>query len=337
MMNEKVVIGGVEAIRNTQKYFFLLAAEKLGLRSSVYAAFNDTKDMKGKKRILLKISNNEKSMLVLGATTSRTSYIGMKLAVDKRATNLLLLQEKIPTTEQVSILSKEDLQKALTSFGKIILKPLASRAGKGIVSNLHTLAEAHSAFIQIQKKFQRIIAERIVEGKEYRVLVVNFQVVAVAEYVPPFVVGDGTKSIAQLVRQENRKRRKQNETLIKMNKSLSLNLAAESLTLASVPSRNESIVLFRAAPISNGGYSVDVTEKIHPKNKEWAEKASRIVGLDVAGVDIITEDISLPLEETGGVIIEVNGGPDLEVHYSVKGGQSRNGAENILKDYFGLP
>lgn len=334
--NKVVTILDIPIKENSQTYFFLLATQKLGLTVSIFEQFVNVHRTIVSGRTVLKISDGKKNLLTLGATTSNTSYLGMKLAVDKSRINRLLKKEGIPTTEQIVIRSSEDLKGALEKFGKIILKPSASSAGKGVFSNISSLEDALTVWQELQKKFTLIVAERIVSGKEYRVLAINGKVFAIAEYIPPFIVGDGTATIGELIKKDNAVRSTHDDTKIKINEALTLSLADMGLDLNSIPHSLQKIILHKAAPISNGGYAVDVTEKIHPQNTALVEKIMGLVGLDIAGVDIITEDISIPINDGPGAVIEVNGGPDLDIHFNVREGLSRNGAEAVLKDYFHL-
>lgn len=337
MSSSKTTLLGVASIKNTQKYYFLLAAKKLGLAARELAKLPRMQDGILRERVVTQITDGKKFLLTLGATTSQTSYLGMKIAVNKVATNSLLKKSGLPTTEQVDIHSKKDIALALARFGKIIIKPANSRAGKGVFSNIQSLDKAEVVYKSLKKRYSIIVAERIVEGNEYRVLVINGKVFAVAQYLPPIIIGDGEHSIHFLIKKENARRGKAKDThLIKINAALRLNLKDLQLTLRSVLERKKSIILHKAAPISNGGFTVDATKKIHPKNKRIAERAAKLINLDIAGVDIITPHIEEPIESTGGAIIEINGGPDFDVHFSVQRGKSRNGAEAVLKDYFCL-
>jgi cyanophycin synthetase len=337
LKSPKITVLGVAAGKNTAKYFFLIAAKKLGLKVREFEKIPNMQDGVMKERTVLCITDGKKNLLTLGATTSQTSYLGMKIAVNKTATNTLLRKSGVPTTEQIVIRSEKSLSEALSRFGKFIMKPSNSRAGKGVFSNIQSFQEAKSIYTILKRKYDDIVAERIIGGKEYRVLVVNGSVFAVAEYVPPSVTGNGASTIAALIRSENAKRLTiGDDHLIKVNSALRLNLKDAKLSMRSVLPDGESVVLHKAAPISNGGYAIDATDKIHPTNRRFAEQVATLVNIDIAGIDIITENIDQPLDETGGAVIEINGGPDLDVHFSVHKGKSRNGTEAVLKNYFGL-
>lgn len=337
MPSPKITLLGVTSIKNTQKYYFLLAAKKFGLAVKELARLPRMQDGILRERVVMQITDGKKFLLTLGATTSQTSYLGMKIAVNKVATNILLKKSGLPTTEQIDIHSENDLALALKRFGKIIIKPANSRAGKGIFSNIRSARKAQAVYKNLKKRYSIIVAERILEGNEYRILVINGKVFAVAQYVPPIVTGDGKHSIHSLIKKENAKRLAEKDShLIKVNAALRLNLADSRLTLDAVLEKGKGIVLHKAAPISNGGFTIDATKKIHPKNKLVAERAAKLINLDIAGIDIITPSIEKPIESTGGAIIEINGGPDFDVHFSVHKGKSRNGAEAVLRDYFDL-
>lgn len=323
-----------------QLSLFRKAAQELGLNFSTLGTFMAEAGFgKNKKRTVFRISKGKKSFFFLGATSMYTSYIGMKLAVDKVFSKGYMAEHGIPTTFQKEIETKKELRIFLRQHGKIILKPSASRAGRGIFSNITKLSDAYSALETIQKKLKKkAVAEKIVEGKEYRVLVANGKLIAVAEYLPPFVVGDGKHSIHELIKKENSQRKAAHSPLfpISINDALRLNLAIQNKNLDSVLMENESFILHRAAPISSGGMTRNATSKIHKKNITMALRVAKLFQLDIAGIDFIIDDISNPLTKKNGAILEINGGPDLAVHYYVHEGESINPAVPILKNYFSL-
>lgn len=337
MKPSKATLLGIEARRNTPKYFFLLATKKFDLNVREFERLPNMQDGVINERTVLQITNGKKTLLTLDATTSRTSYLGMKIAVNKAATNTLLKKSGIPTTEQIVIRSEKNLSEALARFKKFIMKPSNSRAGRGVYSNIQSFRKAKSAYTILKREYDDIVAERIVEGKEYRVLVIDGKVFAVAEYVSPSVTGDGKNTLLSLIKTENAKRIAGGDThLIKINSALRLNLKDAGFSMRSILHSGRSVVLHKAAPISNGGYAIDATGKMHPKNRRVVEYAATLLNIDIAGIDIITPDIGRPIETTRGAIIEINGGPDLDIHFSVRKGKSRNGAEAVLKNYFNL-
>lgn len=318
-----------------KKFGFPQAAERLGLTLVPYASI---KGSASKRRSVFRISQGEKELFTLGATLLSTSFIGMKIAADKMTTNEILRQHGVPTTEQLLVENEDDLKDFyLKHHGDILLKPLNSTLGKGVHGTLRTLEEASIAFHTIQEGFQYVLAEKKIHGKEYRVLVFEDHLIAIAEFVPPTLVGNGQDSILGLIEKHNATVAAHGKTyLIPIKPELVHILAEQNLTLAMVPPASLSIPLYRTAPISHGGKTVDVTDLVHPSNKALFLKAAQAISLNVAGIDVITEDISKPLEETGGVIIEINGGPDLSLHYQPENRPGFDPAETILRLYFGI-
>lgn len=319
----------------TKKFGFPQAAERLGLTIAPYASI---KGSASKRRSVFRISQGEKELFTLGATLLSTSFIGMKIAADKMTTNEILRQHDIPTTEQLLVENEEDLKAFyLKHHGDILLKPLNSTLGKGVYGTLNTIEEACAAFHIIQEGFQYVLAEKKIRGKEYRVLVFEDHLIAIAEFIPPTLIGNGKDSILSLIEQHNATVATHGETaLIPIKPELVHILAEQGLTLSMIPPLSLSIPLYRTAPISHGGKAVDVTDLVHPSNKALFLQAAQAISLNVAGIDVITEDIGKPLGETGGVIIEINGGPDLSLHYQPENRPAFDPAETILRLYFGI-
>ncbi|MEP7162220.1 MAG: hypothetical protein ABI747_00440 [Candidatus Moraniibacteriota bacterium] len=311
------------------------AAKRLGLSVSVYASI---KGPSPKRRSVYRISDGVKELFTLGATLLSTSFIGMKIAVDKVTTNEILRGADIPTTEQLLIKDLPALRSFYTKHnGSIILKPLASTLGKGIFGSLHSIAEAEEAFHTIKRDFSYVVAEKKVFGKEYRVLVFEKEIIAVAEYLPPTLIGNGKDTILRLIKKHNASIVPNSGLYpIPIKPELSYILAKQDLALDLIPPKGQSVVLYLAAPISHGGSAIDATQHIHPENKELFVLAAQAIYLNVAGIDVITEDIGLPLRATGGVILEINGGPDLSIHQHPINRPDFDAAEEVLRLYFGI-
>lgn len=317
------------------KFGFAQAAKRLGLSVARHAAI---KGASPERRFVYRITHGEKQLFTLGATLLSTSFIGMKISEDKATTNEILRGQKIPTTEQLLLTNQADLTSFYTKHqGDIVLKPLASTLGQGVYGNIQSLDEALTAFLVIQEKFDYVLAEKKICGKEYRVLIFENHLIAVAEFIPPTLTGDGTNSILRLIEKHNMEVAvKKEEYPIPIKPELVHVLAEQNLTLSMVPTAGLAVPLYRTAPISHGGRAVDVTHLVHPANKKIFLRAARAISLNVAGLDIITEDIGKPLTETGGVIIEINGGPDLSLHHRPSNRPGFDPAEAILKLYFKL-
>lgn len=320
----------------SKKFGFAQAAKRLGLAIAPYASI---KGSAPERRSVYRISDSQKELFTLGATLLSTSFIGMKIAADKATTNEILRNRNIPTTDQILVESIAELERFYTKHrGHILMKPLASTLGKGVYGSLRSFDEATSAFYAIQREFQHVLAEKTIRGKEYRVLVFEGRVIAIAEFVPPTLIGNGIDTILTLIHQHNQSLGKDSPMApIPVKPELVTILADQGLTLSTIPDKESAIILYRAAPISHGGCAVDVTEKLHPANRKLFIAATKAIHLNVAGIDVITEDISVPLADSGGVIIEINGGPDLSLHQHPTNRPRFDAAEEILRLYFKLP
>lgn len=315
---------------------FAQAAKRLNL---TIAPFASIKGSVPGRRSVYKITDGEKELFTLGATLLSTSFIGMKISEDKATTNEILRNQGIPTTDQLLVTDSDGLEKFYTKHhGDILMKPLDSTLGQGIYGNLQSLAEAQAALVALRQKFGYALAEKKIRGKEYRVLVFEKHLIAVAEFVPPTLTGNGHDTILGLIEAHNtRVAATKGGVPIPIKPELVHILAEQGLTLSMVPPLNLAIPLYRAAPISHGGRAIDVTALVHPANKKLFLRAAKAISLNIAGIDVITEDISKPLEDTGGVIIEINGGPDLSLHHRPINNPRFDAAEAILRIYFHLP
>lgn len=314
---------------------FEQAAKRLGLAVEPYASI---KGGSAGRRSVFRISDGTKELFTLGATILSTSYIGMKIAADKATTNEILRQSGLPTTDQLLVEDTSSLEQFyLKHQGDILLKPLGSTVGKGVYASLQSLEETLAAFQAIKKEFTYVVAEKKIRGKEYRILVFENEVLAVAEFIPPTLVGNGRDTILALIEKHNASIAPDSGYYpIPIKPELSHILAEQDLLLDLVPEAGRVVTLYLAAPISHGGTAVDATERLHPANRKIFLEAVRAIYLNIAGIDVITEDISLPITETGGVIIEINGGPDLSLHQHPANRPDFDAAEEILRTYFNL-
>lgn len=314
---------------------FEQAAKRLGLSTEPYASI---KGGSKERRSVFRISDGEKELFTLGATLLSTSFIGMKIAADKVSTNEILRQHGLPTTDQLLISDANSLAAFYKKHqGDILLKPLASTVGKGVHGTLQSLDEAISAYETIRKDFTYVLAEKKIRGKEYRVLVFENHIIAVAEYIPPTLVGNGADTILALIESHNQALTPESGLYpIPIKPELVAILGEQELALSMVPAAGIHIPLYLIAPISHGGAAIDVTSEVHPDNQAIFLEAAQAIYLNVAGIDVITEDIGRPLSETGGVIIEINGGPDLSLHQNPTNRPGFDAAEEILRIYFNL-
>jgi cyanophycin synthetase len=269
--------------------------------------------------------------------TDKTSSIAVDLAGNKEDTKRLLKEQAIPVADGVAISREEDLQKVIGEIGfPLVFKPLDGNHGKGASINVKTEADAYDAFRYAQKYSRRVIIERFVTGHDFRVLVIDNKMVAAAKRVPAHVVGDGQKTIQQLIDLENQDPRRgyghENVlTLISVDRDTLDLLNKYGYTLDSVPPNDEIVYLKSTANLSTGGTSIDVTDIVHPHNVFVCERIAKVIGLDICGIDIMAENLSQPLGETGGVVLEVNAAPGFRMHLAPSEGQPRNVAAPVLE------
>ncbi|MDI3481560.1 MAG: cyanophycin synthetase [Tepidanaerobacteraceae bacterium] len=287
----------------------------------------------------------EGSMVILGygahqkrieaTITQNTSCLAVDAACDKTMTKELLSMAGIPVPEGMLVSNEEEAMKAAEKLGfPVVVKPRDGNQGKGVSLNLQNPAMVREAFRLASEHSSKIIVERQIMGKHYRMLVVGGRFICAAERIPAHVIGDGVHTIKELVditnsdplRGENHEKPL---TKIKIDPVANMVLARRGLTLESIPKKGEVVFLRENGNLSTGGIAVDVTDIVCPENRELAERAASMVGLDVAGIDITTEDIAVPAEKSGGAVIEVNAAPGIRMHLFPSQGRLRPVAEAI--------
>ncbi|MFA7445267.1 MAG: cyanophycin synthetase [Flavobacteriaceae bacterium] len=268
--------------------------------------------------------------------TCQTSHIAVDIACDKEATKRMLDNASIPVAKGDICVDEEDLELTIKKIGyPIVLKPLDGNHGKGASINVKDWEAAKAGLAHAKQYSRRVIVEKFITGFDFRVLVINNKVVAAAKRVPAHVVGDGELTIQQLIDKENLDPRRgyghENVlTEIEIDRdSLDL-LEKEGLTAESIPKKGKIVYLKSTANLSTGGTSVDVTDMMHPENIFLAERISRVIGLDVCGIDIMAENLTQPLQENGGVILEVNAAPGFRMHLAPSEGLPRNVAAPVI-------
>jgi cyanophycin synthetase len=263
--------------------------------------------------------------------TDRTSVIATDLTSDKDRTKRLLDRYLIPVPRgDVAHTVEEALEIAADLRFPVLIKPLDANDGRGISGRLDSEDDVRAAWPVALAEHPTVVVERYVKGRDHRVVVVDGRVVAVAERVPAHVVGDGRRTIRALAEEENRNPARDTSrpahTLmpLPLDELTERHLARAGLTLDSVPAAGETVHLRATANISTGGTSIDRTDEIHPRNASVCELATAAVGLDIAGLDVLTPDISVPFDENGAAIIEVNASPGIRMHTDPDEGTPRD-------------
>ena len=265
-----------------------------------------------------------------------TSAIAVEIAQDKDDTKRVLGNIGLPVPSGNVARTIERAMDIVEEIGyPVILKPLDASHGRGISGKIENEEALKEAWNDAREFGDRIVIEQYAEGRDHRVLVVNGKVVACAERIPARVVGDGTRTIAQLIERENKDGRRgvgHTKTLTKLpaDERTACFLRRQGRTLQTVLARDETVFLRGTANLSTGGTAVDRTDEMHPDNITACEMAAGIIGLDIAGIDVLTPDISVPFRENGAVIIEVNAGPGIRMHTHPTEGTPRNVGAPII-------
>ncbi len=268
--------------------------------------------------------------------TQNTSHIAVDIASNKAQTKRLLAMGAIPVAQGDICSCEEELRRTIDSIGyPIVIKPLDGNHGKGASINVSTWKKAVEGLTYAQTYSRRVIVERFITGHDYRILVINNQVVAAALRVPARVIGDGVLTIQQLIDNENKDPRRgyghENVlTEITVDRDTTDLLTSKQYTLETVPSKDEIVYLKSTANLSTGGTSVDVTDMKHPENIFVAERIAHIIGLDICGIDIMAPNLTQPLKENGGVVLEVNAAPGFRMHLAPSVGLPRNVAAPVI-------
>jgi cyanophycin synthetase len=292
-------------------------------------------------RFLIQLGYGVNQKRIQATMTDQTGILGVELACDKEATKRILANAGIPVPKGTVINFLDDLEEAIEYVGgyPIVIKPLDGNHGRGITINIQNWEEAEAAYDAARQISRSIIVERYYQGRDHRVLVVDGKVVAVAERVPAHVVGDGRSTIAELIEETNKDPNRGEGhdnilTKIELDRTSYQLLERQGYTLDSILPQGEICYLRATANLSTGGIAVDRTDEIHPENVWLAQRIVKIVGLDIAGIDIVTPDISRPLREVDGVVVEVNAAPGFRMHVAPSQGTPRNVAAAVLDMLF---
>ncbi|MEL6260996.1 MAG: cyanophycin synthetase [Cyanobacteria bacterium J06626_6] len=278
---------------------------------------------------------------IQASLTNHSNILSVELACDKEGTKRILDNAGIPVPKGSVVYSLRELEDTLDYLGgyPIVIKPLDGNHGRGITLNVQSWEQAEAAYDRAKAVSDGVIVEHHYQGRDHRILVVNHKVVAVAERVPAHVVGNGKNTIAELIDQVNSDPRRGDGhdnilTKINLDRTTDKLLESQNLTLDTVLDTDEICYLRETANLSTGGIAIDRTDEIHPETAWIAERVSRIIGLDVAGIDVVTTDISKTLGVADGVIVEVNAAPGLRMHVSPSVGVARNVGAPIIDMLF---
>jgi cyanophycin synthetase len=267
---------------------------------------------------------------------STTGSIAVDIACDKEETKNLLEAAEIPVPRGRIVYSEEGLKEALDRISyPIVTKPVDGNHGKGATTNITNWDDAVKG-LEAAKKYSRgVIVEKFITGQDHRVLVINYKFVAAAIRKPASIIGDGKSTIQQLIDKTNEDPRRgygheRTLTQIKVDDFTLDMLAKANLTLERVIPSGQELHLKPTANLSTGGTATDVTDMVHPDNIFMCERIARIIGLDICGIDIMAENLTEPVSQTGGAILEVNAAPGFRMHIDPAEGIPRNVAEPVI-------
>lgn len=265
-----------------------------------------------------------------------TKCISVDIACDKSLTKEILDEAGIPVPRgRICHFPGEALELAEKIGFPLVVKPNRGNQGKSVFMNIESREELLSAFARVKEKYDEVLVEEHIKGRDYRLLVVGGKLSAASERIPAHVVGDGIHTVSELIDITNMDERRGEDhekplTKIVIDAASEKLLSKQSLCLDSVPEKGRTVWLKENANLSTGGEAVDCTELVHPVNREIAEQAAKAIGLDIAGIDMVLPDISLPPERGCGAVVEVNASPGIRMHLNPSKGKPRNVACDIL-------
>ncbi|WP_456440535.1 cyanophycin synthetase [Psychroserpens sp.] len=277
---------------------------------------------------------------IQATVTSETSNIGVEIACDKEDTKFLLEQAEVEVPKGEIIRRESGVEDACDYVGfPLVVKPISGNHGRGITVDVNSYKEAVEAFKIAKEVSRSVILEKFITGEDYRLLVINNKLVAAAKRTPAHVIGDGKSTIQELIDKVNEDPRRgygheKVLTMITVNELTKTIIASSGYELDTVIKKDEMLILKDTANLSTGGTAEDVTDRVHPANVFMAERISKIIDLDICGIDVMTTDISKPLSETGGAILEVNAGPGFRMHLAPTTGLPRNVAAPVIDKLF---
>ena len=285
---------------------------------------------------LIQLGAGVNQMRFQATITCKTSNIAVDIACNKEQTKKMLDEASIPVAKGDICYDEEDLQETIEDIGyPIVIKPLDGNHGKGASINVTNWDDAVKGLWHAKDYSRRVIVEKFITGFDFRVLVINNEVVAAAQRVPAHVIGNGKNNIKELIDITNEDPRRgyghENVlTEITIDKSTERLVENAGYTLESILPEKETLYLKSTANLSTGGTSVDVTDLMHPENVFLAERISRVIGLDICGIDIMAPNLTQSLKENGGVILEVNAAPGFRMHLAPSEGLPRNVAAPVI-------
>ncbi len=293
---------------------------------------------------LVQFGWGSKQRRIQAAEMDTTSAVAESIAQDKELTKRLLHSAGVPVPSGRPVKDVGDAWAAACEIGieqgvAVVVKPQDGNQGKGVTVNLTSRGQVETAYATAFKISDDVLVERYLSGHDHRILVVGDKLVAAARREPPMVIGNGVNTVRELVDQVNADPRRgtghaTSLTKIRFDDIALARLAQDGMSAESIPVKGQRVVLRNNANLSTGGTATDVTDDVHPDFAARAIAAAQMVGLDIAGVDIVCQNVLRPLEEQGGGIVELNAAPGLRMHLSPSFGKGRNVGEAVISTMF---
>jgi cyanophycin synthetase len=321
----------------------ILLAERVAFGPSTQAVIDEATSrdipyLRLNEQSLVQLGQGKYQKRVRATMTSLTPALAVDIAGDKKLTNRLLAAAGLPVPRSEVVRTENEAVTAARRIDfPVVTKPLDGNHGRGVALDLETDAAVRQGFHRSSAEARRgvVVVESFVKGLDYRVLVIGGHMVAVAQRVPAHVIGDGKRTVKELVEAANADPRRgigheKVLTRIKIDDAAEELLEKQGFTLDHIPKKDAFVKLAETGNMSTGGISIDRTWDAHEENVEIAEEAARVVGLDVAGIDFLTPDISQPVRETGGAIVEVNAAPGFRMHTHPTEGEAQYVARPVI-------
>jgi cyanophycin synthetase len=294
------------------------------------------------KYSLVQFGHGRFQQRIQATITSKTPHIAVEISCDKEDTHNLLRDLGLPVPQQRLVYSESEAVRAARTMGyPVVVKPLDANHGRGVSINLVEDEQVQTAYgvARENARGRSVLVESFIEGMDHRMLVVNNELVAVAKRVPGHVVGDGKTTIAELVDVVNEDPRRglgheKVLTRLELDHQAERLMAKAGYDAATILPEGEAFYLRSTANLSTGGTAIDLTNVVHPDNREMAVRAVQSVGLDVGGVDFLTSDISKSYKEVGGAIVEVNAAPGFRMHVAPSEGEPRDVSGKVMDMLF---
>jgi cyanophycin synthetase len=289
---------------------------------------------------LIQFGHGKYQQRIQATVTGRTSHIAVELASDKEETNKILASLGLPVPRQELVTDSSGAIRAAKKLGgSVVTKPYNGNHGRGITIDISSDEDVRAGFEAAREHSRSVIVETFVGGEDHRLLVINGELIAATKRTPGHVVGDGLRSIAELVELVNQDPRRgvgheKVLTRLELDSQAELMMERVGYTAASIPKPGEIVYLRSTANLSTGGTATDVTDIIHPDNRDMAVRAVLAIGLDVGGVDFISPNIAESYKNIGGGICEINAAPGFRMHVAPSEGTPRDAAGPVIDMLF---